>query len=284
MSRQEQGDTNSFEKNWRKRKEAYYTHWIRGEPLNQMQLAFRNHWSLFNELMKNPLFNQGKRVLEVGCGRGSLSCYFSDAGYDCTLLDHSESVIEIAQKIFELNNLKATFCVGDANSLPFEDKSFDIVFSIGLLEHFEDIEPPILEQIRVLDDGGFFVAYIVPRYTDNIQKDFEWINGILKGYAQKLNSEQVEKQSLFRSDADSKHYIHILKRYGLKDVYSSGVYPLPMISHYIEFPFTLMPEQSEKALVKHFANMLESNSRKTGKHPWLCDEGYGQAFIVWGYK
>jgi hypothetical protein len=57
-----------------------------------------------------------------------------------------------------------------------------------------------------------------------------------------------------------------------------------MISHSIKFPFTLMPERSEKALVKQLKKMLEENGCKTGKHPWLCDEGYGQAFIIWGYK
>ena len=284
MSELKHGDSVSFDETWQKRREAYYAHWTQDEPQNQIQLAFRNHWSLFNELMKSPHFNQGKRTLEVGCGRGSLSCYFSDAGYDCTLLDISESIIDVARKIFEANNLKAAFKVGDAIALPFEDKSFDIVFSIGLLEHFEDIEPPIREQIRVLDNGGLLIGYVVPKYTDSIQKDFEWINEILKGYVQELDSEGVEKKEVFRSDTASEQYISILEKYGLRDIHASGVYPIPMISHSIEFPFTLMPEQSEKALVRHLTKMLEENGKRTGKHPWLCEEGFGQAFIIWGFR
>ena len=284
MGQPKPGDAGAFEKNWRQRQEAYYTHWTPAEPINQVQLAFRNHWSLFNQLMARANFNQGKRVLEVGCGRGSLSCYFSNAGYHCTLLDVSRSVINIAKKIFELNNLKGTFAVGDANCLPFEAKSFDMVFSIGLLEHFENIQLPIQEQLRVLDDGGLLIAYVVPQYSDNVQKDFEWINDILRGYAQQRDIKQVEKQDVFRSDATSQQYIPILKRCGLKGIESSGVYPLPMISHSIKFPFTLMPEQSEKALVKYLMDMLDQNAKRAGKHPWLCREGYGQAFVVWGYK
>ena len=284
MGGRKKGDVEAFEKSWQGRKEAYYTHWVRVEPVNQIQLVFKNHWSLFNKLIRSSCFNGGKRVLEVGCGRGSLSCYFSDAGYDCTLLDISKSIIDVARKIFEANNLKAAFKVGDAAALPFGEGSFDIVFSIGLLEHFEDIEPPIQEQVRVLSNGGLFIGYIVPKYTDNIQKDFEWINEILKGYAQKLDFEQVEKKEVFRSDAASEQYIPVLEKYGLKDIHTSGVYPMPMISHSVEFPFTLMPEQSERALVKHLAKMLEENGKRTGKHPWLCEEGFGQGFIVWGYK
>lgn len=234
--------------------------------------------------MKDSRFNRGRRVLEVGCGRGSLSCYFSDADYDCTLLDISESVINIAQEIFRANNLKAEFMVGDVNALPFKDASFDVVFSIGLLEHLRDIEISIKEQIRVLADGGLFLGYVVPNYSDNIQKDYEWINDILKGYAENFENSAIAKEDVYRSDAGTESYLPILKKYKLKNIQSSGVYPLPMISHSIKFPFTLMPEESEKALVKQLQKMLTENGHKTGKHPWLCDEGYGQAFIVWGYK
>jgi ubiquinone/menaquinone biosynthesis C-methylase UbiE len=280
-----QGDSISFDTNWKNREESLYTHWTKFEVENQIQLAFRNHWTLFSEIMKEEKdYNGGKRVLEVGCGRGSLSCYFSEAGFDCNLIDLSESVLEIAQKIFEKNNLKAKFIVGDANNLDIADNSFDVIYSIGLLEHFEDIEKPLKEQIRVLDKGGVWFGYIVPKYTDNIQKNYEWINDILKGY-QKQNSETItHKEAIYRSDFGSERYVPILEELGLKNIQVSGVYPLPMISHSIDFPFSLMPKDSEKALVKHFERMLKDERIKTGKHPWLCEEGFGNAFLVWGVK
>lgn len=280
-----QGDSASFDTNWKNREESLYTHWTRGELENQIQLAFRNHWTLFSELMeKEPNYNGGKRALEIGCGRGSLSCYFSDAGFDCTLVDLSASVIDVAKNIFEKNNLKAKFQVGDTNALEISDNSFDVIYSIGLLEHFEDIEKPLKEQIRVLDKGGIWFGYIVPKYTDNVQKDYEWINDILKGYHKQTEQVAVHKESVYRSDFGSERYVPILKKLGLKNIQVSGVYPLPMISHSIDFPFSLMPKDSEKALVKHFEKMMEENRAKTGKHPWLCEEGFGNAFLVWGVK
>lgn len=280
-----QGDSASFDTNWKNRKESLYTHWTRSEIENQIQLAFRNHWTLFSELMeREPNYNGGKRALEIGCGRGSLSCYFSEAGFDCTLVDLSESVIDVAKNIFEKNNLKANFQVGDANALEIADNSFDVIYSIGLLEHFEDIEKPLKEQIRVLDKGGIWFGYIVPKYTDNVQKDYEWINEILKGYHKQTEQVTVHKESVYRSDFGSERYVPILEKLGLKNIQVSGVYPLPMISHSIDFPFSLMPKDSEKALVKHFEKMLKENRAKTGKHPWLCEEGFGNAFLVWGVK
>jgi ubiquinone/menaquinone biosynthesis C-methylase UbiE len=279
------GDGNSFDKNWKNREEALYTHWTRGTIQNQIQLAFRNHWELFTDIMQEtPSFNKGRKVLEIGCGRGSLSCYFSDNGYDCTLVDISESVINVAKNIFEANELKANFLVGDANNLELNDNTFDVIYSIGLLEHFEDIETPLKEQLRVLKDGGIWFGYIVPKYTDNIQKDYEWINDILKGYENSKNMQQVNKEEVFRSDYGSERYIPILEKHGLKNIHSSGVYSVPMISHSIDFPFSLMPEESEKAFVKYLNFLLEKNGAKTGKHPWLCEEGYGNAFLIWGTK
>lgn len=277
------GDASSFDINWKERQESLYTHWTRNEINNQIQLAFRNHWEIFQIIMDNPIFNKGKRCLEVGCGRGSLSAYFSDAGYKCTLLDISPTVIEIAKRIFKKNNLEAEFVVGDANNLPFKDNSFDIIFSIGLLEHIEDIKSSIKEQVRVLDKGGIFIAYIVPENHNNIQKEYQWINQVLKGYANKKEENEVKAQ-VFRTDYNSEIYTSIMNETGLLDVETSGLYPLPMISHSIEFPFTLMPEQSEKVIVNYFQEELAKRKLNSGKHPWFCNESYGQAFIVWGVK
>jgi cyclopropane fatty-acyl-phospholipid synthase-like methyltransferase len=234
--------------------------------------------------MEDLQFNRGKRVLEVGCGRGSLSCYFSDAGFQCALVDISLKAVNIAKRIFASNGLDGKFAVGDVRTLPFAERSFDVVFSIGLLEHMEQIGPPIVEQIRVLDEGGLFVGYVVPKYLDNIQKDYEWVNDVIKGYADSPGFHAGEKEAVFRSDAGSDKYAPVLEKCRLKNVRTSGVYPLPMISHSIDFPFSLMPDHSERAVVRHFVHMLEEKRKRSGRHPWLCQEGYGQAFLVWGYK
>lgn len=278
------GDNEEWNKNWQLREEAFYTHWTRNDPENQIQLAFRNHWSLFRTFMSSPSYNGGERVLEVGCGRGSLSCYFSDDGFDCTLLDLSPDVIEIAKNIFSRNNLPARFLVGDAYDLDFENKTFDLVFSIGLFEHFEDIETPIKEQLRILDKGGLFIAYIVPEYQNNIQKNFDWVNDILKGYVNAKNEglRNTNKHEVYRSDKGSEKYIPVLEKYGLKNISACGAYPVPMISHSTAFPFSLMPNESEKSFIKYLDSILESNTDFS--HPWMCNEGEGNAFVVWGYK
>ncbi|WP_064706192.1 class I SAM-dependent methyltransferase [Rhizobium bangladeshense] len=275
------GDGKSFDRNWVSTKEARYLHWTRGKPVNQIQLAFRQHWITFQELLPDNL--QGKRVLEVGCGRGSLSAYFADAGWDCTLLDISEAAIDLARAAFSAHDLRARFEVGDCLKMPFEQGSFDLVFSIGLLEHFEEIEQAISEQVRTLAPGGFFIGYVVPYIPDNVQKDYAWICDILRAILP-LNP-TAAKTPVFRSDALSPPYLTAMEKAGLTAIGSSGTYPLPMISNSSDFPFTLLPQEAELILVNHFENVLEARRQSSGgTNPWLCHESEGQAFLIWGRK
>lgn len=275
------GDGANFDTNWRSTQEAHYLHWTRQQPGNQIQFAFRQHWLTFQELI-GPDF-KGRRVLEVGCGRGSLSAYFSDAGWDCTLLDLSPAAIELARHAFSVHGLNAKFDVGNCMALPYQEKSFDLIFSIGLLEHFDQIESVIQEQVRVLASGGLFIGYVVPHIPDNIQEEYRWVCDVLK--ALMPSDQMVEKTPVFRSDALSPPYLEAMRRLGLQKTGASGTYPLPMISHSIDFPFSLLPAPAEKVLVSHFTEMLEERRKHNGgRNPWLCEEGCGQAFLVWGFK
>src|SRR5437870_4899290 len=123
LENRKSGSTSAFDENWKTRKEALYNHWTTGEPVNQIQLAFRSHWLLFSEYLKDK---KGRDCLEVGCGRGSLSSYFAQNGYRCTLLDYSGAVLDVAKKVFANNGHAATFVQGDANALPFGDASYDV--------------------------------------------------------------------------------------------------------------------------------------------------------------
>ena len=57
-----------------------------------------------------------------------------------------------------------------------------------------------------------------------------------------------------------------------------------MISHSVDFPFSLMPKESERVLVDKIYTMLDERKKITETNPWLCKEGYGNAFLIWGVK
>lgn len=276
------GSTDEFDRNWRMRQEATYNHWTAGSPENQVQLAFRSHWEVFRELI-GPLAERRGKALEVGCGRGSLSSYFAADGWDVTLLDYSQAVIDTARRVFATNGHQGEFVTGDANELPFPDDSFDVTYSIGLLEHFEDVRPPIAESLRVLRPGGWFLGYIVPERPDNLQRYFNWINRILKLIARICQGKgdiKPPKAPIYRSDLDSRRYIDAIAGLEYENLTVFGMYSLPMISHSPEFPFSLLPKPVERVLTQIFRCVLGVRKTVTGRHGWICSEPMGQAFLL----
>lgn len=273
------GSVTEFDRNWKDRKETHYNHWTRGMPANQIQLAFRSHWVLFRELIGD---RKVETALEVGAGRGSLSSYFADAGMKCTLLDTSQTILDIAREIFTRNGHTATYIKGDALHMDFPDNSFDVVASIGLLEHFEDIKTPIAEQVRVMKPGGVFFGYIVPERPDNVQRYFRWINVILRFIARAVGFEKKSppKAEIFRSDYGSERYLPVLEGLPVEDIMVTGMYPLPMISHSPEFPFSLLPKPVEFILTRILEAVLWVRKVIFRRNPWMCDERFGQAFLL----
>jgi 2-polyprenyl-3-methyl-5-hydroxy-6-metoxy-1,4-benzoquinol methylase len=275
------GSAVEFDRNWKARSETLYNHWSASAPRNQIQLAFANHFEVFSNYLRQDDAVPG-RCLEVGAGRGSISSFFAEAGYTCTLLDASATVLQAAEKIFARNGHRASFVVGDANRLEFPDDTFDVVVSIGLLEHFEDIERPLSEQFRALRPGGRCFCYVVPENPENVQRYFRFVNVILRALFGSSGASKgtAEKQRVYRTASLSRDYVEVLTRMGAVEIDATGMYPLPMISPSPEFPFTLMHRHAERALTSLYRAVLRIRSAFWSKHPWTCDERAGQAFLI----
>jgi len=88
---------------------------------------------------------RGMKLLEVGCGTGHWSRFFSDCDFEVTGVDVSESMIKIAQSKKIAN---ASFQIADGHSLPFKDNSFDVIATITTLEFVHNAELVLREMVR----------------------------------------------------------------------------------------------------------------------------------------
>jgi len=88
---------------------------------------------------------QGRKLLEVGCGTGHWSRFFSDCGFAVTGVDVSERMITIAQS---KNIANASFQIADGHSLPFNNNSFDVTAAITTLEFAGNAELVLQEMVR----------------------------------------------------------------------------------------------------------------------------------------
>ena len=94
-----------------------------------------------------------RKVLEVGPGPGELSARIAaELGAEVVALDVSERMVELARE----RGVDAR--VGDVQSLPFEDGSFDTVVAAWMLYHVPDLDRGLAEIARVLAPGGRLVA------------------------------------------------------------------------------------------------------------------------------
>lgn len=96
----------------------------------------------------------GLDVLDVGSGQGIDVAQYAMAGARATGIDLTPRHVELARLHLAAMGLDATIVQGDAENLPFEDRSFDRVSSNGVLHHTPDMDAALREIRRVLRPGG----------------------------------------------------------------------------------------------------------------------------------
>ena len=97
---------------------------------------------------------RGRKVLEVGVGMGADYLEWLKAGAVATGIDLSPASIERARQRCVLAGNQPDLRVADAENLPFNDDSFDVVYSYGVMHHSPDTAQCIREARRVLKPGG----------------------------------------------------------------------------------------------------------------------------------
>lgn len=101
----------------------------------------------------------GKRVLDLGTGRGRLALLLADRAREIVGLDISDEMIRLATEASgERKNVH--FERGDAADLRFADASFDCVSSVGMFPYVRDVYPYFAEINRVLVRDGMFAFSI----------------------------------------------------------------------------------------------------------------------------
>lgn len=107
--------------------------------------------------------HHGKRVLEVGVGAGTDHLQWARAGADLYGVDLTEAGISTTRRHLEAYGMSSQLRQVDAETLPFEDRSFDLVYSWGVIHHSERPERIVAEIHRILRPGGEFVGMFYQR-------------------------------------------------------------------------------------------------------------------------
>jgi ubiquinone/menaquinone biosynthesis C-methylase UbiE len=118
------------------------------EPI--VEITSDIHHALVAALDAGP----GQRWLDIGTGTGAVALHAARAGADVTGVDLAPASIEAARKNAAAQGLQVRFQTGDAEALPYQDASFDVVCSAIGTQFAPDHRAVAGELGRVCRPGG----------------------------------------------------------------------------------------------------------------------------------
>lgn len=130
---------------------------------------------------------RNKKVLEIGCGMGTMIMNWAQHGAQVTAVDLNPVAIAQTKRRFELLGLRGDIREMDANLLQFPDASFDYIYSWGVLHHSPDLARSIAELLRVLKPNGEYGIMLYNRASVYYWYLVGYLEGFLHGESRFLN-------------------------------------------------------------------------------------------------
>lgn len=132
------------------------------DSYDELAADYDRRWSTYvqrsvDQTLARTDVESGDRVVDVGCGTGVLLGRLLDRRSDieATGLDLSARMLEVARRRLPGD---VELVQGEATSLPFAEKSFDVAVSSSALHYVERPQRVLEEMHRVLDDRGRVVV------------------------------------------------------------------------------------------------------------------------------
>lgn len=103
--------------------------------------------------------NKNERILDIGCGWGTISFAISFLCKEVIGLDYSQKSIDNCNALLKDNNIK--FICADAQNTGFDSESFDVIISADLFEHlYPEVYENVLDECnRLLKKKGKLVIW-----------------------------------------------------------------------------------------------------------------------------
>lgn len=162
---------------------------------------FERSKTIAKEIITRFSGNGLKRVLEYGAGTGILSFLLQDHFSEIVMMDSSKEMVKVMEeKVREagLNHLKPLF--GNLEEVEYRDGKFDVVYSLMVMHHVEQIELVLERFSGIVSEGGSLI--IVDLFEEDGSFHNEDFNGYLGFDPEKL------KQKLEAAGFGSVSYHH----------------------------------------------------------------------------
>lgn len=180
----------------RKQQELYDNGWRKELKTGKEQRG--NLQTNLEFLAQTNLLKPNDRILEIGCGIGTVVFELSRQRYDVRGIDISREAVAYGLKKYGDIRLE----VQAAEILPYENESFDVVLSFDLFEHIARIDKHVSEVYRVLRQGGHYLFQTPNKYSSIISETLLYRSLIWRRAHPSLHTPGQLKRRLSRAGFD----------------------------------------------------------------------------------
>ncbi|MBF8280431.1 MAG: methyltransferase protein [Candidatus Magasanikbacteria bacterium] len=165
------------------------------------------------------LVKDGDLILDLGCGNGRLLELFQNKKIHYIGADFSPALIAIAKErnADEIKNNRAGFTVASATATPFDNRQFNVVFSIAVLHHIPSAslrEEALKEMHRILKPGGVLALTVWNLRTPEAIARYK----IASQLERPPNGWDVGDVEIPWKETKARRYVHAFKEDELKNI------------------------------------------------------------------
>lgn len=244
--------------------ESFGEEWTKFSNFSDLELSQigKDYFDIVSEKM----LNSRSRVLDVGCGTGRWTKYVCSRAGFVEAIDPSKAVLVAEQMLSSNDNVRIT--QAEVDNIPFEDNSFDFVFSLGVLHHIPDTKAAMRKCVQKLKPDGHFLVYLYYNFENRgmIFRSIFHLSSLVRSSVCKLPS--GAKKFVCDLLAFSAYLPLALLSKALKPVIGNGIKKLPL-SYYHDKTFNVMRNDA----LDRFGTPLEQRFSKAEISEMMTSSG-----------
>lgn len=116
------------------------------------------------DIVNETMVNKNTYMIDIGCGSGRWTDYFTDKAGFIEAIDPSDAVFAADNMLGKKDNVRIT--KASVDTIPWPDETFDFGMSIGVLHHIPNTKQALIDCVKKIKKGGYFFVYLYYRFDN----------------------------------------------------------------------------------------------------------------------
>lgn len=164
--------------------ESFGKEWNAFHGFSELDLQYTG--DMYFDIVTDKMLNDQSTVIDLGCGSGRWIKYLEGRYKKIVGLDPSEAIFA-ADKLLGKNE-KVELVRASTDNIPYPDGYFDFAYSLGVLHHIPDTEKALMDCVKKVRSGGYFLVYLYYRFENRpwYFRLFYWFSNLIRRGVSKL--------------------------------------------------------------------------------------------------